>query len=163
LAKKVRGKIHYFRTRDDPIAAEKLWDATKHQLKHGKVGRVSRRDSTLNTTCNQFLTSKQRSVKAGELSSSQLDDLHRVCEHTMSPFGKDRLIENILPQDFRSLNGRLVKRYKSLSSLRREMTNVGSIFNFALRNDLTENTSRLGTTSSRRARKPSRIAATNKA
>lgn len=145
-AKKVRGKLHYFGVWGDPEAAERLWDETKDQLKSGRITRVLR-DSDgvmLREACNQFLTSKKLAVEANELSSRQFDDLFRACDHAIDCFGKDRLIDDILPEDFRQLKASLVARYKSPSSLRREMSNVRSIFFFAERNDLTDKRVKFG-------------------
>jgi len=158
-AKKCNGKLHYFGKWDDPDAAEALWDQQKDHLRQGLVPRQapdSNGGTTLREVCNQFLSSKKLKVEIGELSPRTFADLEKACEHligrkkdgssrnVINAFGKGRLLDDIYPEDFRGLKAKLAKRFKSPNSLRREMINIRSVFNFAMRNDFTDKRIKFG-------------------
>lgn len=147
-AKKVLGTTHYFgswgkgraKSEQAELAelAEKRWDEQKADLKAGRKPR-QKADSADGTTVkelvNQFLTSKELAVEAEDLSSRQFEDLKRAGKRVADKFGRSRVVADLRPDDFRELKAEMVTKYKSPISLRREMTNVRSIFKYGWENE----------------------------
>lgn len=104
-AKKVRGKIHYFGTWDDPVAAERRWERDKSALIEGRDPDHSDGGDTVGWLCNVFMDSKQRQVDRGELKLRSRDDYHAACRHIAAFFGKGRRLATLTPQDFERYRG----------------------------------------------------------
>jgi len=98
-AKKVRGKIFYFGTWDDPIAAEKKWERDKEALLDGRNPDESRHGDSIGWACNCFMDSKQLQHDRGELTKRALDDYHRACKHVAAFFGKGRRLDSLRSPD----------------------------------------------------------------
>lgn len=63
-AKKVRGKMHYFGTWDDPLAAEGKWDREKQALLEGRDPDVATQGDSIGWLCNAFVESKNMQREA---------------------------------------------------------------------------------------------------
>ncbi|AMV27296.1 hypothetical protein VT84_23045 [Gemmata sp. SH-PL17] len=66
LAKKIRGKMHYFGSWDDPDGAFKKCLAERDALHSGRKPWESVEGDTVKTLCNDFLNAKQVLVDSGE-------------------------------------------------------------------------------------------------
>lgn len=100
-AKKVRGKLFYFGTWDDPDAAERKWDIQKHAILEGRnPSEVTSSGDSLSWLINTFMDAKQLQRNRGELTQRALNDYHRVCKHVAKYFGKDRRLETIRANEF---------------------------------------------------------------
>jgi len=98
-AKKVRGKLFYFGTWEDPIAAEKKWERDKEALLDGRNPDESRHGDSIGWAVNCFMDSKQLQNDRGELTKRALDDYHRVCKHVAAFFGKGRRLDSLRSPD----------------------------------------------------------------
>src|SRR5229473_7493847 len=67
-AKKIRGKMHYFGSWDDPQAALDKYLAEKDALHAGRKPREESGGTTVKEVANRFLNEKKALVNVGELS-----------------------------------------------------------------------------------------------
>src|SRR3954470_6136050 len=67
-AKKIRGKLHYFGTWDDPDAALAKYLERKEDLHAGRTPRGATEGVRVKDVANAFLAAKDAAVRAGELS-----------------------------------------------------------------------------------------------
>ena len=84
-AKKVKGRIHYFGTWDDPSAALSEWNDHKDNiLEHGVKKTEPDADGslTLNGLLDRFLTEKLDLVNSGEITAGTYKDYHAACQFT---------------------------------------------------------------------------------
>ena len=141
--KQINGKRHYF-------GKDKKTALTNYLNKRDDIlaGRQPRpkKDSYVSVrfAVNYILSAKRTLVDAGELSERQWEDIKRGGEFCIKQFGGERDIEDLRPDDFRPLRTRLAKKYNA-TSMRREITNIRSIFNFAYKNDLIQHPVKFGT------------------
>lgn len=117
-AKKIRGKTWYFGTWADPRGAENCWLAEKNDLLAGRVPRSRLGDTpatpdapTLRELCNKFLNAKRVLVESGERSPFTLESYRTVCGELIGEFGADRLLTDILPEDFERLRSTWAARW----------------------------------------------------
>ena len=145
-SKKVRGKLHYFGVWSDPQSALELWRQQEHDLRAGRTPRQRTDDGLpLHVACNKFLAAKKRLVESGERTERHWQDLYRACELVVAEWGRDRIVEDISPEDFGELRAKMAGKWKSPKSLKREMANVRQIFNFASKNQLVDRSVAMGT------------------
>jgi len=138
-AKKVAGKLSYFGTWDDPEAAERLYDKQKDDLRAGrrpKPSVASKNGVTVADIVNSCLTTKEIAVQTGELSQRHFNDLLRSGKEVAKHFGSKRLVSDIHVDEWSSFKAVLAKQWKTPANMRREITNVRSLFNFAVRNGM---------------------------
>ncbi len=142
--KQINGRRYYFGT-DKSAALDRYLDE-RDELLAGR--RPKSRDTdevvTVRYASNYILGQKRDLVDSGERSERQWQDLKRAAEICMDVFGAERDIADLKPDDFGDLRRQLAKRYNA-TSLRREITNVRSIFNFAYKNDLVQYPIKFGT------------------
>jgi len=141
-AKKIRGRLHYFGSwRTDPsgTAAEATFDREWPFLKDGKSPPAVDVSGgcSLRVLCNDFLASKEEKLKADELSPRTFRDYHATCESLIKHFGKDRIVADLRPDDFRGFRASLAKRL-GVVSLKNEINRVCIVFNHAHENNLIE-------------------------
>lgn len=138
-SKKIRGRTFYFGTWDDPEAALDRFNREWPYLSKGQeVPAVDVSEGCkLKQLCNQFLESKEAKMNAGELSPRTFRDYFYSCERLIEQFGKERRVDDLRPDDFRSFRTVLAKRY-NVVSLKNEINRVRVIFNYAHENRLIE-------------------------
>ena len=133
-AKKVRGKVHYFTYwRDDPKgeAALAMWLDQKDDLLAGRDPRAKKDDElTVAGLCNEFLTHKEQLRDNGELSVRTFRGYYDTCERIVKTFGRNRVVNDLIPNDFATLRKKLATSRKA-TALRNEMQRVRSLFKFA--------------------------------
>jgi integrase len=141
-AKKVRGKIHQFGSwRDDPKGEKALerWLEEKDALLAGRVPRSrlpgAQNGLTLEDLITRFLTTKGLMRDAGELSPYTWNSYADVCNQLLAQFGKDRLVTDILPEDFEQLRARWAKTYGPVR-MGAEINRARVVFNYAEKNKL---------------------------
>ena len=142
--KQINGKRHYF-GKDKQAALHRYLDERDH-LSAGRVPPSRKGDDYVSVrfAINYILSAKRSLVEAGELSQRQWDDVKRAGEYCIDQFGAERDIADLRPDDFGPLRTKLSKKFNA-TSMRREITNVRSIFNFAWKNGLIDNPVRFGT------------------
>jgi hypothetical protein len=110
LAKKFRGKLHYFGRWEDPNAALTKYLEERDDLNAGRVPRQQNGGVSVRDVRNQFLTSKQHLLEGGELSPRLLRDYLRSCNRLVKDFGRDRPVSGLLAQGFCKTAGTISSR-----------------------------------------------------
>src|SRR5436190_13776319 len=142
-AKKIRGKMCYFGPWADPDAALQRYLNEKDELYAGRVPREKAEGFTLRDLCNRFLTSKRHLLDTSELSQRTWDDYHQVCERLLDGFGRNRLVEDLRPDDFEQLRARLAKGIGPVT-LANLIQRIRIVFKYAVDNDLVPRAIRFG-------------------
>ena len=160
-AKKIRGKLHYFGPWDDPDGALQLYLDQKDDLHVGRTPRSKREGLTIRELCNRFLTSKQHLVDAGEITPRTFHDYHSTCDRVLTEFGRERLVEDIVVDDFEKLRVTLAKK-RGPVALGNEIQRVRMVFKYAYDQGLIDKPIRYGQSFQKPSRKTLRRArATN--
>lgn len=122
--KKIRGKIHYFgrwaeskkgewvRTKRD--GWEDALEAYKRVADDLHAGRTPRADTggvTVRDLCNSFDRAKQRKLDAGEITQRTYDDYVNTTDRIVAKFGKERLVEDLHPEDFAALRADMARTW----------------------------------------------------
>ncbi|MBI3465682.1 MAG: integrase, partial [Planctomycetes bacterium] len=147
--KKVLGRQRYFgRVADDPTgeAALALWMQQKDDLLAGREPRArhsNRSGLTVVELCNHFGSHKLAKVGGGELAQRTYDRYAATCRFLVSFFGRNRLAEDLRPDDFERLRAAMAKRW-GVVALGNEIQMVRSIFRYGFRNELLTNPGRFG-------------------
>ncbi len=137
-AKKFRQKIHFFGVWADPDAALARWLDAKDDLVAGRVPRAKRHpDDTrsLNELVGRFLDAKRFRVEAGDLSPHTWQAYHAICAELVKAFGKDRLVTDILAEDFGQLYATWAKKWGA-ERLASETRRAKAVFIFAYKRKL---------------------------
>jgi integrase len=133
--KKVRGKSHYFGPWADHQGALDRWLAEKDDLLAGRVPRSRAGVPTLVDLTNKFLKEKGDLRDAGELSPHYWNSLADVCDELVDAFGPNRLLTDLLPEDFAQLRVKWAERWGK-TRLGAEITRTRTVFNYAYENRL---------------------------
>jgi integrase len=131
--KKVRGRVHYFgKVADDPNGAAALekWLEQKDALLAGREPREISDALTVADLANRYLTHKIHLRDNGELSPRTFQGYFATCETVVESLRKERLVIDLMPDDFRKLRAKLAKK-RGMVALRNEMQRVRGIFKFA--------------------------------
>jgi integrase len=142
-AKKIRGKLHYFGRWDDPQGSLQKYLNQKDDLHAGRIPRGEQQGLAIRDLCNRLLTSKRHRLDRHELSPRTFAEYYAACELIVERFGKDRLVEDLRPDDFeRLMNGMPstwgpVRRGKMIRTIR-------SVFHYAADEDLVEKPIKFG-------------------
>ena len=142
--KKIRGTVHFFGIWKDPHAALDNYLSVAADLHAGREPRVSLSPAglTVKDACNHFLTYQLGKVEAGEISARWFEDCRRVLDNFARCFGRQRLVSDLVPDDFVRYRQRLVSKGLIGSSglgvcaLNRTMTVVKGMFKHAHEMDL---------------------------
>jgi len=145
-AKKVRGRTIYFtKWADDPKGKEALeeWLDQKDDLLAGREPRAHTDKLSVAELCNQFLSHKEGERDNKEISPRTFVTYYGACESLCKVLGKNRSVEDLVPDDFRKLKAKLEKTRKAVA-LRNAMQRVRSIFKFAFDDGLVDRQVRFG-------------------
>ena len=139
-AKKIRKRLLYFgswRTDPEGTAALETFHRDWPYLKEGRTPpAVDVSDGcTLKALCNDFLRAKEDKLNAGDLSARTFRDYYKTCQGLIDHFGKDRRVDDLRPDDFRSYRAKLAKRF-GVVSLKNEINRCCILFNYAHENNL---------------------------
>jgi integrase len=110
-AKKIRGKMHYFGPWDDPDGALAKYLDQKDALHAGRKPRETTEGTTVKDLANAFLNAKQALVDAGELAPRTWAEYKQTTDLLVSRFGKNRLVEDLGPDDFAELRKKMAKKW----------------------------------------------------
>ena len=138
-SKKIRGKLYYFGVWADPQGALERLNRDYPHLKEGRTPPVADVSDgcSLKVLAKEFLRSKEDKLNAGDLSPRTFRDYFKTFEGLIGHFGKDRLVSDLTPADFRSYRAKLVKRF-NVTSLKNEINRCRICFNYAHENQLIE-------------------------
>ncbi len=146
--KKILGRIHYFArwgrivngkmTRvegDGWKEALELYKAQADDLHAGRTPRVNRTGDGLKLSelCNRFLTAKLRRMERGKITARTYTECRGTTDLLIAQFGKDRLVDDIVAEDFEVLLATMAKRWGPVR-LGNAITNVKSVFNYGYKN-----------------------------
>jgi integrase len=147
-AAKVNKKTRYFGSwRTDPDGAEALKNFNREYpyLKDGKqppAVDVSN-GCTFKSLVNSFLEFKEERMNAGELSPRSFRDYYKTCGILIDHFGRERLVSDLRPEDFRKLRAKLAARFGKVS-LKNEINRCHVVFNYAHDSELIDKSVRFG-------------------
>jgi integrase len=103
--KKVKGKIYYFGSWDDPQAALEEWLDQKDYLLAGRP--IPKLDGhSVLEVCDRFLKSRKADLEIGELSQRTYDDYKKNCELLVRICGGE-IVEHLAPEDWQRIRGEL--------------------------------------------------------
>jgi len=142
-AKKVKGKLHYFGSWDDPQSALQKWIEQRDDLLAGRTPRVTSDGLTIRDVCNRYLTAKRHLLDTEELTARSFQDYYTTCERTISAFGRNRVIDDLVADDFRALRVTLSKT-RGPVALGNEIQRVRMVFKFAYDEGLIDKPIRYG-------------------
>lgn len=129
-AKKIRGRMHYFGPWDDPEGALSSYKAQADALHAGKKPReVEPEGVTIRELCNTFHHAKQVKLDSRELSPRTFADYKAITDLIVSHFKKDRLMEDVGPDDFGELRQKLAKRLGP-HALKRHVQMIRTVFSY---------------------------------
>jgi len=127
--KKIRGRTHYFGK--DADAALSKYLAERDDLQAGRTRRATAASSpTLRDLVNQFLNSKRTLLVFGELSPRTWGHHYTTSENLITAFGKDRLVADLVAEDFEKFRANLAKT-RGAHALSGEVQRVRTLFKFA--------------------------------
>ena len=153
-AKKVRGKFVYFgKWADDPKgkAALDLWLDQRDDLLAGRTPRVDADDLTIRDLCNRFLTAKETQRDAGDITPRTFADYLATCKLIVESFGKNRLVDDLVADDFEQLWAALAKT-RNPNTLGNEVQRIRTTFKYAYDAGVVEHPIRFGPTFKRPAK-----------
>ncbi len=162
-AKKVRGKLQHFGVWADPQAALERWLDEKDDLLAGRIPRTRQIENipSLRDLCNAFLTTKRVLLESDQLSIHTWNSYHGVCDEIVEIFGPDRLLTDLLPEDFERLRAKWASKW-GVVRLGCEINRARVVFNYAFKNGLIEKPMRFGEGFKRPSRKTLRLARAEK-
>jgi integrase len=136
-ARKINGRMYYFGVWADPDAARARHDRELPYLKEGKTPPPVETSEglTLRALCNDFLRAKEDKLRSEELSPRTFRDYYRTCQHLLKHFGKDRRVDDLRPDDFRTLRSKMRERL-GVVSLLNEINRIHILFRYAHENRL---------------------------
>jgi hypothetical protein len=134
-AKKIRGKLYYFGPWDDPEGALNKYLDQKDDLYAGRKPRLTGEGFTIRDLCNHFLNSKRHLLDTRELSPRTFADYKAVTDRIIETFGRERLVEDLRPEDFEKLRARLAKT-RGPVALGNAIIRVRVVFKYASENGL---------------------------
>jgi integrase len=157
-ARKIRRKLHYFGAVDpgapDFGAAAAL--ATYHEqvgdLQAGRTPRVTPDGVTVKGLVDRFLTSKKRMLDSGEIVNRTFDDYYATGVRIADAFGRDRLVEDLVSDDFAGLRAAMARTWGPVR-LGNEIQRVRCFFKFAFDEGLTDKPTRYGQAFNRPSKK----------
>jgi integrase len=154
--KKIRGKLYYFGSWDDPEGALAKYLEQKDHLHAGRKPHTDADGTTVKEMVNKFLNAKQASVESGELAPRTWQDYKDACDLLIQHFGKGRLIDDLDADDFGELWKKLARKLGP-TTVRNAIQRIRVVFKFAVENGLTERAIRYGQNFKRPSQKTLRL------
>jgi hypothetical protein len=134
-AKKIKGRLHYFGPWEDPDGALKKYLDQKDDWFAGRKPRPAAGGFTVRDLCNHFLNSKRHLLDTQELKQRTFDDYKAVTDRLIEAFGRERLIEDLRPDDFEQLRAKLAKGWGPVT-LTNTIQRTRCVFKYAADNQL---------------------------
>jgi integrase len=145
-SKKINGKIRHFgrwahveKAKLVLLPYEAGWQAAltlyRTQAPDLKAGRTPRSAAdadglTVKSLCNQFLTAKLRALEAGDIGRRMFEEYKATALRLAAQFGSERLVDDLVPDDFDVLRSVLAKQYGPVR-LSNEVQKVQTLFNWS--------------------------------
>ncbi|MEX0774669.1 MAG: tyrosine-type recombinase/integrase [Phycisphaeraceae bacterium] len=129
--RKIRKGRHYFGKLEDPQGALDVYLAQRDDLLAGrKVRKVSEMGVSVADVCNAFLTAKQQSMDAGELTGTSWHHYFLTCRAVAKVMGRSRVVSDLTPEDFGALRAEFAKTCGA-HALAGHVQRTRSLFKFA--------------------------------
>jgi integrase len=142
-AKKIRGRMHYFGSWEDPDTALDTYLKQKDDLHAGRTSRPDPAALTVKDACNAFLNHKKDKMDAGELSLRTWAKYKEVTDLIVSHFSKQRLVSDLRTEDFTSLKNTMTKRWGPLR-VADFIQHIRSVFKYAFDAEMIDRPVRFG-------------------
>jgi integrase len=142
-AKKIRGKLHYFGPWNDWRAALDKYNRQKDALFAGRKPREDGDGVAVRDLLNRFLTSKRHLVDTRELTERSFQDYFRTCDRIGKQFGLNRLLDDLVPDDFEGLRKKIAQHWGPVA-LGNEIQRVRVVFKYAYDAGLVDKPMRYG-------------------
>lgn len=142
-AKKIKGKMWYFGTWEDPNAAKAKYDDWIHEIRAGRdprrtgVAQVYSDTLTVSDLCNLFLDRQQSRVDAGEVSNRHFSDCLKSCRLAVDFFGKFHRAAALRADDFKNLRESFPATWGPTKT-GTEIQRIRSVFKWAAESELIE-------------------------
>lgn len=135
--KKLKGKIVYFGPWDDPEGA-------LLKYLHDRAGvQPPSEGCTVAEMCNTFLTAKEIDKDNGEIREETFADYMRTCRQIVEQFGRDKVVNDMTPDDFRSYRRQINEKVGLVGQLNR-VNRTRIVFKFAYEEGLIDRPVRFG-------------------
>ncbi len=144
--KKVKGKLHYFGKivgDENGQAALAKWLEQKDELLAGRTPRIKSDGLTVADLANKYLSNRASLRDAGELAPRTFERYFKACEYLVDSFGKNRLVDDLGPEDFQTLRTRMANRWGAVS-LGNEIQMIRTVFRFGYENGIMDKPVRFG-------------------
>jgi hypothetical protein len=154
--KKIRGKIYYFGSWDDPDGALKKYQEQAEALHVGRKPREDNGALTVKELCNEFLAAKAASRDAGKLTPRSWQDYKAAGVVLVTHFGKGRLVADLGPEDFAERRRQMATRWGP-TTLGNVINRMRVVFKFAPDNGEIDRPVRYGQAFKRPSKKTLRL------
>lgn len=154
--KKVRGKIHYFGTWDDPNGARDEWLAVKDELLSGVDPKRNDSRHDVAGLVNSFLASKEQQKDQGDLSQRTWKEYFQVCKRFADFIGKQRFLDTLRVDDFARYRAAFPDSWGPVR-INSEITRLSVALNYAYEAELVEHPIRTGPNFKRVTQKKQRL------
>lgn len=154
--KKVRGKIHYFGTWDDPNAALQEWLAVRDELLGGVDPKRNDGRADVDYLVNSFLLSKEQQRDQGDLSQRTWNDYFDACKRFSDFIGKARFVDTLKGDDFARYRAAFPATWGPVR-INTEITRLGVVLRYAYEAELVDKPIRTGPNFKRVSQKKQRL------
>lgn len=139
-AKKIKGKMWYFGTWDDPAAAKEKYDAEIHEIQAGRDPRRTRKqisatELSVYDLCNLYLARQQTRIKSGGVSSRHFSDCLLSCKLITNHFGKFQSASTLKAADFQAFRAAFPGTWGS-AKITAEIARIKACFKWAADSEL---------------------------
>lgn len=155
--KKIKGRFVYFGPWNDPDAALQKYLDQKDDLHAGRTPRGTSDGLTISDLCNRFLNSKRHLLETSEITQRTFADYYHTCDRIVSEFGRNRLVDDLVADDFEQFRGSLAKT-RGPVTLGNEIQRVRSVFKYSYENGLIDKPIRYGSSFKKPSKKAIRKA-----
>ena len=142
--KKIRGKLHYFGSLDNPQAALDKYLLQKDDLHAGRKP-AQATGQRLDFVLDHYRNAKLHLSETGEISKRHYNECVEACDLVAKTFGLSRAVQSLRPDDFDQLRKRIAKGYGP-HTIANAIQKVRSIFKYAYDADLIDRPIKFGPT-----------------
>lgn len=154
--KKVRGKVHYFGSWDDPDGALQEWLAVKDELLSGADPNRNADRHDVGYLVNSFLASKEQQRDQGDLSQRTWNDYFDACKRFAGFIGKTRFIDGLKVDDFARYRASFPPTWGPVR-INTEITRLGVVLRYGYEAELVDKPIRTGPNFKRVSQKKQRL------
>jgi hypothetical protein len=137
-AKKIRGRLHYFKPWNDPGGSLQSYLDQKDALHAGRRPIAKPDALTTYQLAGAFLEFKKNARDAGELTTRSFKEYAATTRNVLKAFGRHRLVIDLIPGDFDRLRASWVKKGWGSSTIGNEVQRTRAIFKYAIDAPLTD-------------------------